>query len=166
MGRLKKYSFKAELKRFQSKGGWYYLEFPYSMQKEFGTNGYVRVVGTVNGEPIKRSLLSMKTGFSFFAVPLTLRKKLGLELGQSAKVELQKDESPVTFSIPEELDAVFDIEPEVKTIFEKQSKSIQKEICRWIDSGKREETRANRAAEIYKRLTTHGSTFGGRPIKR
>lgn len=165
MGRLKKYAFEARLERFPMKGGWYYLLFPYSAQEEFGKKGFIRVKGTINGVPYERSLLPMKNGESFIVVPLKMRKETGLLLGHEATVELQLDERPITFAIPEELEAVFDIEPEVRVIFEKQSKSIQREICKWISDGKREQTRADRAAEILRRLTTPGSMFGGRPVR-
>lgn len=148
------------------KGGWHYIEFPYNSKDEFGKSGYVRVQVTVNDVPLDCSLLPMRNGRSFFAVPLKIRKATGLTLGRSAHVTVKLDERPIEIHVPEELTAVFDIDPDVKELFHKQTKSVQREICKWINEGKREQTRADRAAEIMRRFTTPGETFGGRPIKK
>lgn len=82
------------------------------------------------------------------AVPEIEFKAYALEAFAAASqaYKLKRLDKPV--EIPMTLKARFDREPMLATAFEKLKKTQQRELCDWLDSAKREETRTARLEKI------------------
>ncbi len=161
----KTYRFKGALQRFPGKGGIYYILFPYSVEKEFGVKIAVRVKGTLNNIPIDRALKPMGDGTHYIIVNTELRRQAGIRLGNEVTITLKRNQEPDELVIPEELQEVLDMEPRARETFGLQLPSTQRGMAYWISSAKRPETRAQRAAELLRRLTSKEFMFGGKPGK-
>jgi len=158
----KKYEFETVLKRSEGGMKFHYFDFPFDVHKEFGKKGSVRVWATVNGVKFDRALIPNGHGTHHVIMGKQLRKKAGIRLGDVLEVHVQLNPEPHELNIPEELEAVFELEPIVKERFEtKLSPSTKRNICYWIDSAKREETRAKRAIEMMNRLLGDYFEMGG-----
>ena len=162
---VKTYHFKAPLMRREGKGGWYYVLFPYDVALEFGTRGAVRVLGTFNGIPMDWALIPGGDGTHHIVISGEMRRRAGLRLGSEVSIDIRINEEPDSFALPEELAEAFELEPFARAVFEKQTPGYKRGILHWINAAKRPETRAQRAAEILKRLSTGNPVFGGRQGK-
>lgn len=162
MDESKRYRFETFLKRLQGKGKYHYFDFPYDVEKEFGKRGSVRVFAIVNGVEFDRALIPHGDGTHHVIMGGDLRRKAKIRSGDELLVEIRLNPEPRKLNIPEELEAVFELEPITKERFEtKLSASTQRNICYWIDSAKRDETRTNRAIDMMNRLLKDYFEMGG-----
>ncbi|MFB2586591.1 DUF1905 domain-containing protein [Herbiconiux liukaitaii] len=68
---------------------WSCVEMPGSAEF-FGTGRSVKVVGTIDSEPIASAFMPTGTGGHMLSVSAKLRKKLGKEVGDTVTVRLTK----------------------------------------------------------------------------
>lgn len=66
---------------------WSCVEVPGSVEL-FGTGKAVKIVGTVDGEPVSVALMPTGTGGHMLSVSAKLRKKLGKDIGDDVAVHL------------------------------------------------------------------------------
>lgn len=151
---VKTYRFKAVMQRFAGKGGFYFIAFPFNVEKEFQSRSSVRVKGMLNGVGMDRALKPLGDGTHYILISPELRRKAGLRLGTEADIVLRQNETPDELELPEELEAAFELEPEARDLFEGHIPSVRRGVIYWINSAKRPETRAQRAAEMLRRILT------------
>lgn len=168
------YRFAAELERPNEKGAWYFIRYPYSVEEQFGTKARVRILGTMNlpgrqagrvgGKKVEvdRALIPQGDGTHAVILGGELRKQLGVELGDTVEMEFHVNPDQDAFDMPEELEIALELEPELMAIFNRQTAGMKRGMAHWINSGKRPETRAKRAAEIMRRFASGEFEFGGK----
>jgi hypothetical protein len=131
---------------------WGYVEFPYDIQKEFGTKGQVKVVAHFDGYEYRGSLVKMDHNCHFIGITKGIRKIIGKNPGDSVHVLIQQDVEPRTVEVPDDLAQLLKKHPDAEAFFNKLSYTNRKEYARWITSAKREETRQRRLAEAIEKL--------------
>lgn len=137
------------------------IDFPHDVQQEFGTNGSIRMLGKINGTDIDRALIPRGDGTHYIIINNEMRRRIGIRKGDMCAVELWVNEEPDKLTIPEELLECFEMEPDAKTTYDRQTVAMQRNICYYIDGAKRPETRAKRAADMLTRLLSAEFTVGG-----
>ena len=130
---------------------WNRVHFPWSVPELFGTKGRVRVTGTVAGRPFDRSLNPSREGH-FLLVSHDDMRSAGLAIGDLVPVELRFDTRPLQFTEPDEVTAALALEPTLRAAFEALSATKRRNLCHWVASAKRPETRAQRAAQLLGEL--------------
>ena len=135
-----------------------FIEFPYDVEKEFGTRGQVRVVVRFDGVEYRGSLAKMGRRCHWVGVTQTIRKKIGKQPGDVVHVVLKRDDQPREVDIPPDLRELLAANPDMAAFFEALSYTHRKEYARWIGEAKKEETRERRlrkAAQMLRNKTKH-----------
>lgn len=102
---MKTYKFKAEIKK-HPKVNAAFIEFPYSVEEEFGTKGQVKVRVEFDGYEYRGSLAKMRHHCHCVSIIQEIRKAINKEPGDIIQVVLKKDESPRIVEVPEDLAAL------------------------------------------------------------
>jgi Bacteriocin-protection, YdeI or OmpD-Associated/Domain of unknown function (DUF1905) len=110
------------------------------------------VVAHVNGVEY-RSRLAVYGGQSYLGLRKDLLKQLGVGAGDVVDVELVEDDQERVVVEPPELTAALAENPAAKAAYDQLPFTHRNEYARWIDEGKKPETRADRLAKTIKRLT-------------
>ena len=135
--------FDAVLEKPDAVGTWTFLRIPFDVEQVFGSRARVAVKGTVNGVPVRSSLMPQGDGTHFLVVNKDIRAQAGAEAGDTVAVSLEADTAPRRVDVPEDLANAL-IASDVTAAFSEMSYSHQKEYVDWIESAKRPETRARR----------------------
>lgn len=143
---MTRHEFTAALVRPEGRGTWTYVDVPASVSAAIGTAGQVAVVGTLNGEPFRSTLMARGGGAHYLVVPRALRDALGVTPGDEVTVGLEVDTAPRTVELPADLDQALAADPAAAEAFASLAPSHRKEYVAWIEEAKRSETRQRRIA--------------------
>jgi Bacteriocin-protection, YdeI or OmpD-Associated/Domain of unknown function (DUF1905) len=154
---MKKYTFKAVI--LAGMGGGAGVEFPYDVEKEFGTRGHVPVQATFDGAPYRGSLMNCGMAHHTLGVLEGMREKIGKGPGDTIDVVVWRDDAERTVEIPAEFARMLKKQGLLEG-FEKLSYSHRKEYCRWITEAKKEETRVARQEKAIAMLKRGVKTPG------
>ena len=128
-------------------GGGAAARIPPDVTQELGGLRQVRVVGTMNGQPIRTSTMPYRGAF-YVGIHKAAREAAGLEIGDEVELELTRDDSPRVLEIPPELEAAFQKEPALKERFDNLSFSRRRDLAAPISEAKKPETRASRLQKV------------------
>lgn len=120
------------------------VNFPYDVEKLYGTRGQVKVKVTYDGVPYRGSLAKMGHHCHFLVVRKDIRKQIGKNEGDKVWVTVQRDTEERIVEIPDDLAALFAEHPDAKALYDRLSFTNRKEYSRWITDAKKPETRAGR----------------------
>ncbi|KYG82403.1 YdeI/OmpD-associated family protein [Roseivirga echinicomitans] len=129
------------------------ISLPFSVEEEFGTKGQVKVKATFDGEPYRGSIANMGTGH-ILILRNDVRAAIGKGHGDTVTVTVQKDTEKRVVEVPEALKAEFKVYPKAEAFYNSLSYTNRKEYARWIDTAKREETKAKRLQKTIEMLLT------------
>ena len=110
------------------------------------------VMALVNGVEY-RSRLAVYGGQSYLGLRKDLLRRLEVDVGDRVEVELVEDHEERVVVEPAELTAALAENAAAKAAYEQLPYSHRTEYARWIEEGKKPETRADRVAKTIRRLT-------------
>jgi hypothetical protein len=135
-----------------------FIEFPYDVEKEFGTRGQVKILVRFDGVEYRGSLAKMGHHCHWVGVMQAIRKKIEKKPGDMVYVVLQRDDQPRFVDLPAEFKELLSANPDMAAFFGTLSYTNRKEYARWIAEAKKEETRQrrlNKAAEMLRSKIKH-----------
>lgn len=148
----KKYKFKATILQ-NGKMNAAYVEFPYSVEEEFGKKGQVKVKVLFDGKVEYRgSLAKMNSDCHILGLTQDIRKQLDKSFDDEVSVELWQDLEERIVEIPNDIKALFDENFEAFSKYEKLSYTHRKEYMKWIEEAKKEATREKRKVKMLEML--------------
>lgn len=144
-----KYRFTAPI---QSHGRGAWVVVPFDAEAAFGSKR-VPVSATIDGIAYRGSIVRMSGDSHVLGVLKEIRDQLGKGVGDEVDVVLEHDTAPREVEVPDDLAAALRATPAALHAFETLAYSHRREYVRWIESAKREETRANRVAETVRKVS-------------
>ena len=132
-------------------GGGHAVVVPKEVAAAFGSKR-PRVLAHVNGVEY-RSRLMVYGGQSYLGLRKDLLRQLEVEAGDRVQIELVEDHEERVVVEPPELTQALADDPAAQAAYQKLPLTHRNEYARWIDEGKKPETRADRVAKTLKRLT-------------
>jgi hypothetical protein len=111
-----------------------------------------QVLAHVNGVEY-RSRLMIYGGQSYLGLRKDLLRQLQVATGDQVEIELAEDRQERVVVEPPELTEALAENPAAQAAYQKLPFTHRNEYARWIDEGKKPETRADRVAKTIRRLT-------------
>ena len=132
----------------------YHLPVPSEVMEPFKDTDR-RVIARFNGH-IETHCALMPKGEGEYMILLhkELRKKLGIELGDTVDVKIQKDTSKYGMPIPEEMKEMLAIDPEADQHFHQLTPGKQRSLLYMIGKPKSSDIRIKKALSVCEYLKT------------
>ena len=111
-----------------------------------------QVLAHVNGVEY-RSRLMIYGGQSYLGLRKDLLRQLQVATGDQVEIELAEDRQERVVVEPPELTEALAENPAAQAAYQKLPFTHRNEYARWIDEGKKPETRADRVTRTIRRLT-------------
>jgi hypothetical protein len=113
--------------------------------------GPIPVRGTINGAEFNQTLVKFQGGWRLY-VNGEMLKASGSKLGDEVKVDIEYDSMPRNVSMPVRLRDALKFDKKAKIAFSELSPSRQKEIFKYINSLRTEESIARNVEKILQQL--------------
>ena len=124
-----------------------------------------RLVGTINGHPVKRALMSHAGGGGFFIVSRELIKSAGISLKTTAKLDFKPDPTPAKLDMPEEFQVALNQDDAARARWETFTVGRRRSLLIYITGAKTEATRIKRSLELARMIRTR-TLYGDRLKKK
>jgi len=115
------------------------------------SKGPIPVKGTLNRKPFKQTLVKYQGAWRLY-LNTPMRQAAGIDVGDSAKVKIEFDPKPRTVPMHPVLRAALAKNKEAKNAFQKFPPSHQKEILRYVNFLKNEETVKRNVEKVIRQL--------------
>lgn len=129
------------------------VDVPKRVSQAFGMRGYVPVKGTLNGRPIRATLVPTGGGRHRLFINGDMRKRTGVDTGDRIHLVVTRDAEPRIVSMPKAFALALDQNKPVKAAFERLPPSRQKEILVYLSWLKRPETLKRNIEKVIAQLT-------------
>jgi hypothetical protein len=130
-----------------------FVDVPAEVSREIaGGAANVAVQGTVEGVPLRTTLVPRGRGCHRLAIHGQIRKKLRVDAGAVVEVALERDEEPREPAVPPALAMALRLAPRAQAEFRGVTTALRREIVRFVTDVKQEATRERRARTMVRRL--------------
>ncbi len=153
MSKRKVYTFNSELINFYGDLWHFHLKVPVTIYDKFKKEDDLRVVVRVN-DLVEWQAAIMPSGQDYYFININKanRKKLKLELGDQAEVQIWKDESKYGLPMPEEFDELLKMDPEGNEVFHKLTPGKQRALLFIIGKPKSSQLRIEKGVVVVEHL--------------
>jgi Domain of unknown function (DUF1905)/Bacteriocin-protection, YdeI or OmpD-Associated len=130
-----------------------YVDVPAGVSREIARGAAnVAVRGTVEGVPLRTTLMPRGRGCHRLAIHGEIRKKLRVDAGAVVEVALERDEESREPAVPPGLAIALRLAPRAQGEFRAMTTALRREIVRYVMGGKQEATRERRVQKMVRRL--------------
>jgi hypothetical protein len=145
-----------------------YVPLPSPVLKELfrqagKSKGVIPVCGTLNGEKFTQTLVKYNGKWRLY-LNTPMRKVAGIDVGDLATVKIKFDRSPRTITMHSKLKQALTENKDADSVFQQLPPSYQKEIIRYINLLKTEESISRNIEKAIKHLLGK-ERFVGRDLK-
>jgi len=130
-----------------------FVDVPAEVSREIAAGAVnVAVRGTVEGVPVRTTLVPRGRGCHRMAIHGEIRKKLRVDAGAVVEVALERDEEPREPAVPPALAMALRLAPRAQAEFRAMTTALRREIVRFVTGGKQQATRERRAQKVVRLL--------------
>jgi len=137
-----------------------YVDVPREVSKRFGSAAHVPVTGTVEGVPVRTTLVSRGKGAYRMAIHSEIRKKLRVDCGAVVEIAIQLDEESREPELPPALVLALRNAPKAQRRFRGITTALRRQIVRYLTAVKSQETLERRVSRFVARWEREN------PVKR
>ena len=137
-----------------------YVDVPREVSKRFGSAAHVPVTGTVEGVPVRTTLVSRGKGAYRMAIHSEIRKKLRVDCGAVVEIAIQLDEESREPELPPALVLALRNAPKAQRRFRGITTALRRQIVRYLTAVKSQETLERRVRRFVARWEREN------PVKR
>ena len=128
-----------------------YVDVPRDISKKFGSAPHVPVTGTVEGVPVRTTLVSRGKGSYRMAIHGVIRKKLRVDCGTVVEIAIQLDEESREPELPPALVLALRTAPKAQRRFRGITTALRRQIVRYLMAVKSQETLERRVRRFVAR---------------
>ena len=147
----KVYDFTAIIKKVDNIDG-AYIDFPFDVKTEFGTQGHVKVIATFDGVEYRGSLVKMKTPCHIIGITKAIRERIGKQAGDKVSVTIRVDTENKVDEMPEKLKSTLAQNKKAADFFKSLTASQKNKFIDFISSAKKQETATKRLKKVVQML--------------
>lgn len=129
-----------------------YVEAPEHVSQFFGSRGYVRVAGALNGVAIRATLVPTGNGRHRLYVNGDMRKKANVKVGDVVNLSLKLDTKPRELIVPKVLVDALERNEKARTEWKKLQPSHRKEILDYLNYLKKPESLKRNVEKVVSKL--------------
>ena len=142
-----------------------YVDVPREVSERFGSSPHVPVIGTVEGIPVRTTLVSRGKGSYRMAIHGNIRKKLRVDSGAVVEVAIQLDEESREPELPPALALALRNAPKAQRRFRGITTALRRQIVRYLTAVKSQETLERRVSRFVARWERENPTKKGKARK-
>ena len=144
-----------------------YVDVPADVSRALGKGlATVPVCGTVEGLPLRTTMVSRGKSCYRLAIHGDIRKKLRIDAGAIVEVALERDEESREPSLPPALVVALRQSPAAQAKFRGMSAALRRQIVRYLTAVKQQATLERRVAKFMVRLEAMARTGTNKRTKR
>lgn len=128
-----------------------YVDVPREVSRKFGSAAHVPVTGTVEGVPVRTTLVSRGKGCYRMAIHGTIRKKLRVDSGAVVEIAIELDEESREPELPPALVLALRHAPKAQKRFRAVSTALRRQIVRYLVAVKSQATLERRVSKFVAR---------------
>ena len=128
-----------------------YVDVPREASKKFGSAPHVPVIGTVEGVPVRTTLVSRGKGAYRMAIHGDIRRKLRVDWGAIVEVAIQFDEESREPDLPPALVLALRRAPKAQRRFRSITTALRRQIVRYLVAVKSQEALERRVSRFVAR---------------
>ncbi len=128
-----------------------YVDVPREVSKKFGSAAHVPVIGTVEGVPVRTTLVSRGKGGYRMAIHGDIRKRLRVDSGAVVEVAIQLDEESREPALPPALVLALRNSPKAQRRFRAITTALRRQIVRYLVAVKSQATLERRVSRFVAR---------------
>jgi hypothetical protein len=127
---------------------------PLAGSLHFGKRGYVRIVATVNSHRCTTTLVPVGGGRHRLYLNQEIRDAAHVDVGDIVSLTVKLDGSTRRMNIPADFSRALDTAADARSAFDQEPASHKREILRWIEHAKRQNTRQRRIGKAIAAMVT------------
>jgi len=128
-----------------------YVDVPREISKKVGSAAHVPVIGTVEGVPVRTTLVSRGKGSYRMAIHGDIRKKLRVDSGAVVEIAIQLDEESREPELPPALVLALRNAPKAQRRFRAVTTALRRQIVRYLIAVKSQEALERRVSRFVAR---------------
>ena len=128
-----------------------YVDVPREVSRKIGSAPHVPVTGTVEGVPVRTTLVSRGNGSYRMAIHGDIRKKLRADTGAVVEIAIQLDEESREPELPPALVLALRNAPKAQRRFRAITTALRRQIVRYLTAVKSQEALERRVSRFVAR---------------
>ena len=129
-----------------------YVDVPAGISRQLGEGAHVPVAGTVEGVPLRSTLVSRGRGAYRLAIHGDIRKRLRVEAGAVVEIAICRDTESREPQLPPALALALRNSPKAQRAFRGMTTALRRQIVRYITAVKAQVTLERRVRKFVARL--------------